>query len=341
MKPKKWMRKRATLVALVGAIAILAASSCLADWRVEVSASPAGTNSQPIVVCQNDPAVTATFSAIVTDCPPVSDSECSVSGPTWHWSGDVNDGSQTVSIPTDTSGTKRKTATATATYTFTPTSPSATCPGPDSKSNSATVTVVVLTGVAGQWTNIRTPNPIWPIPETDRRLVATLIDQGTVPPDQTPAGQRDWTYKSYATGTLTVAGGHDVLNSGTVGCNATLTVADSYSWGINASLAGQLSATIWKVLGISLGAGGSISYTHTDTYSYTFGSSGSNRTYKYEIWQPWEQIGLHCDVEKFVYTSDPRMGPYSDTTSRVDVDAKLSLPTDNKLDAACCGGGPQ
>jgi hypothetical protein len=138
---------RITLIALIGIVLMSMTMLCMADWNVVVSAScdPNGTSRSPIILCTGEPTLVVNFSATTTDNPPVSTSECDVSGPAWQWSGDVNNGNLSVSFPTNTTGTITKTATATATYTYTKKDPSfPDCPDPESKTGSRTVTVVVL-----------------------------------------------------------------------------------------------------------------------------------------------------------------------------------------------------
>jgi hypothetical protein len=339
MERTRSMRKCAVLAMLTTASIMSLAVCCLADWSVVVTVTPSGTDSNPIVLCKNDPPISAHFSAIVTDHPPVTDSECYVIGAFWHWSGDVDDNSQDVSITTDTPGTHRKTATATATYFLAPFDTSyPNCVGQLTKSNSATIVWVVLTAVAGEWTNIRTPDEWCPILSYGTRNIYT-VTTGPIPPEQSPDHDHGWTWKQIISGKVVVDDGHDVIDSGATGCAEQIIIDKTYTYGISGSIRADLSAVLESIgLGIGIGGGASISATTTKTYHRVIGSTSEYKRYKYELWQPWEDITIDCmkDFIRYKYG-----WAYDDSETPVAAHYNFKGDVDLKLDAACCPGHPQ
>ena len=140
-------------------------------WDVEITvgttsgtlntSEPVGTASNPIVICAGGTA-NVTFSAAAVNRPPTSiPNECLVSGPTWNWTGDVNNGSQTVANPYTTEGEKLISATATASYSLTALQPGGCGSDPASKTTTRNVIVKVLRSGAG-WTVVFIPQHVWP-----------------------------------------------------------------------------------------------------------------------------------------------------------------------------------
>ena len=309
------------------------------NWSVVVStnpSSPVGTANNPLIVCQNDPAPSATFIAATAGTTPTSTACYTASGPNWNWTGDVSGTNTAVAttFATTNAGLTSKSGEATATYTF---ASVGTCPAPSpqSQSNSATFWVLVAAGDSGNWQNVSTPQFTYPVANgtTTYGPGPQKLGQGTKPIGDTPAPGCDH-YIDYLEGTVT--GGslsYIVLISGVSPC------------GLQAQYTPPSYQVGWKVsAGISLpygllGAGINVSGTESLTYNMGIPPGGQvpNREWRFEVWQQCEDVAMNATLTRVYYAPDGTPGPSIVQTYSESGTVYYPSPA-LKLDVKCCGG---
>lgn len=146
----RWGNKIGRLTIMLMACLFLSGAAHAA-WDISITRTPAN---DPIVVCLGTD-VSVVLSANITGTAPTETAECTVSGPTWKWTGDATgtSSSTTVTKSYTTTGDKTISATVEAKYTYTKKADKpGPCPDPETKSKSITINVKVVRA------KIKTPN---------------------------------------------------------------------------------------------------------------------------------------------------------------------------------------
>jgi hypothetical protein len=291
-------------------------------WQVTVTSNP-NTN-DPIVTCLDAP-VTISFTAQATNQPPTSTEECTATADGAHWSGDVNDASQSVTVPATQPGSHTVTAHASIKYTFESAGPLGTvyvCPGDDEKTGDKTVTVVVLTDEVGQYTPIHTPA------FTQTEPAAQVYDDRPITEMVGDPESGDYTYREYKGRLRQQAGPAEKHGWNYAACSETTTIDDSWTAGID------VESPTWH--GITFG----FEAAHEVTSEFQLGESGVHRRYRAQLWIPSWVLNDELDsVELVTVQGGQEISRQNQGSSNTALENWLaSGGADWATEGACCPG---